>query len=194
MLHKLGGKTSEGRLCIEKYLIESEMEWNKRRREAKRDRGRASKASSPDGSIYIERRGSSLASLFGWTPAVESESSTSHEQISESSTVVNETDEFMLDDDHDHESFLKRWMVTNVLGWPIYSLLLVFGQIIAANSYQITLFTGSLADSGEETSEKLYILGTIYVATSCMWCSCFGLPNRFSHFLYHSSSMDYLSF
>jgi alpha-1,3-glucan synthase len=169
MLHKLDGKTSEGRLCIEKYLIESEMGWNKRRREAKRDRGRASKASSPDGSIYIERRGSSLASLFGWTPAVESESSTSHEQISESSTVVNETDEFMLDDDHDHESFLKRWMVTKVLGWPIYSLLLVFGQIIAANSYQITLFTGSLADSGEETSERLYILGTIYVATSCMW-------------------------
>jgi hypothetical protein len=75
----------------------------------------------------------------------------------------------MLDDDHDHKSFLKRWMVTKVLGWPIYSLLLVFGQIIAANSYQITLFTGSLADSGEETSERLYILGTIYVATSCMW-------------------------
>lgn len=169
MLHKLDGKTSEGHLCIENYLIESEMEWNKKRREAKLDRGRASKAPSPDGSIYIERRGSSLASLFGWTSAAGSESSISHEQISESSTVVSETDEFMLDDDHDHESFLKRWIVTKVLGWPIYSLLLVLGQIIAANSYQITLLTGSLADSGEETSEKLYILGTIYVATSCMW-------------------------
>jgi alpha-1,3-glucan synthase len=112
ILHKLDGKTSEGHLCIEKYLIESEMEWNKRRREAKLDRGCASKASSPDGSIYIERRGSSLTSLFGWTSAVGSEFSTSHEQISESSTVVNETDEFMLDDDHDHGSFLKRWMVT----------------------------------------------------------------------------------
>jgi len=48
-------------------------------------------------------------------------------------------------------------------------LLLILGQVIAANSYQITLLTGCLADIGEETNEKAYIVGAIYAATSCVW-------------------------
>ena len=51
----------------------------------------------------------------------------------------------------------------------IYSLLLVLGQIIAANSYQITLLTDGLADIGEQATEKLYIVGAIYAATSWVW-------------------------
>lgn len=39
------------------------------------------------------------------------------------------------------------------------------GQIIAANSYQITLLTGSVG----QAAEKLYVVATIYLAGSVMW-------------------------
>jgi alpha-1,3-glucan synthase len=168
MLHKLNVKTSEGDLCIEKYLVESETDWNKRLRDAKLDR---CKDSTPNGSIYAEGRGSSLANfLFGWPATAASETSnSSHEPVSPSSTLVDEIDGFSLGGDHECDSFLKRWMLMKIGGWPIYSLLLVLGQIIAANSYQITLLTGSLVDSQDDTTEMLYILGGIYAATSVVW-------------------------
>jgi len=74
-------------------------------------------------------------------------------------------DEFLLGENYVRASFLKRWMVTRIADWPIYSLLLALGQIIAANSYQITLLTGGQS----QTSEKLYIIGGIYIITSCLW-------------------------
>lgn len=168
ILHKLDAKTSEGDLCIEKYLVESEIDWNKRLRDAKLDR---SKDSTPNGSIYAERRGSFLVNfMFGWPSTAASETSnSSHEPVSPSSTLVDENNEFLLGDDHECDSFLKRWMQIKLAGWPIYSLLLVLGQSIAANSYQITLLTGSLVDSREETNGMLYILGGIYAATSFIW-------------------------
>lgn len=49
--------------------------------------------------------------------------------------------------------------------WPLYSFFLAFGQIIAANSYQITLLTGEVG----QTAEKLYVIASIYLATSIMW-------------------------
>jgi alpha-1,3-glucan synthase len=49
--------------------------------------------------------------------------------------------------------------------WPAYSLLLAVGQIISANSYQVTLLTGTV---GQEAS-KLYIVATIYLLTSICW-------------------------
>jgi len=49
--------------------------------------------------------------------------------------------------------------------WPVYSLLLAFGQIISANSYQIVLLTG---ESGQ-ASKKLYVVAGVYIATSMFW-------------------------
>jgi alpha-1,3-glucan synthase len=33
--------------------------------------------------------------------------------------------------------------------WPLYSFFLAFGQIIAANSYQITLLSGEVGQTAE---------------------------------------------
>ena len=49
--------------------------------------------------------------------------------------------------------------------WPVYSLFLGLGQIIAANSYQITLLTGEVG----QTAEKLYGIATVYLITSIIW-------------------------
>jgi alpha-1,3-glucan synthase len=74
-------------------------------------------------------------------------------------------DEFLLGEHYERPSILKRWLQTRIGDWPIYSLLLGLGQIMAANSYQITLISG---DQGQ-TPEKLYIIGGIFMITSCLW-------------------------
>jgi alpha-1,3-glucan synthase len=65
--------------------------------------------------------------------------------------------------------------------WPVYAFFMAFGQIIAANSYQITLLTGEVGQS----AEKLYVIASIYLVTSiCWWISfrrlssvvCLSLP------------------
>jgi alpha-1,3-glucan synthase len=165
VLHRLDSKSSEADLCVEKFLVKSEMKWIEKMRSARLNR---SKSPSPESSIFTERRGSSLGSfMFGCPSTTGSFPSISNEHTSESSTVANEPEEFLWDNDNGSESFLNRWMLKKVAGWPIYSLLLVLGQIIAANSYQITLLTGNLADSGD--AKEVYILGSIHAATSCMW-------------------------
>ena len=47
----------------------------------------------------------------------------------------------------------------------VYAFLLALGQIISANSYQITLLTGENGQS----AEKLYVIASIYLVTSIMW-------------------------
>lgn len=42
---------------------------------------------------------------------------------------------------------------------------MAFGQILSINSYQITLLTGEAS----QTTNKLYIIGSVYLATSIMW-------------------------
>lgn len=42
---------------------------------------------------------------------------------------------------------------------------MAFGQVLSINSYQITLLTGEAS----QTTNKLYIIGSVYLATSIMW-------------------------
>lgn len=42
---------------------------------------------------------------------------------------------------------------------------MAFGQVLSVNSYQITLLTGEAS----QTTNKLYIIGSVYLATSIMW-------------------------
>lgn len=76
-------------------------------------------------------------------------------------------DEFLLGDNYMRPTLLKRWMQKRIFDWPIYSLFLALGQILAANSYQIVLLTDSAF--GADQNEKLYIIGGIYIVASCLW-------------------------
>lgn len=160
-LQALDGKTSEGDLCIEEYLVESEKAWFKRMREAKLSKSRGA---SPNPSVWSRNS------------SPDSHGSGSDHFNDERRNRLSTAEEFLLGEDYMRPSFLKRMLQRRIGDWPIYSLILALGQIIAANSYQITLLTGGQG----ETPEKLYILGGIYIITSCVWWIMFRtLKSRF---------------
>jgi alpha-1,3-glucan synthase len=73
--------------------------------------------------------------------------------------------QYALPDDYETPTGMRRLMLIKIGDWPLYTFLLALGQIIAANSYQITLLTGEV---GQKPS-KLYVVASIYLATSCLW-------------------------
>jgi len=163
MLDKLSGKTSEGDLCIEEYLVESEKEWFKRMRDAKLGRSpRHSRANSRSNSPNPSMRS---PSLFSQRDTLYSANSAGYFDVPRGGDGDSVEDEFLLGENYKKPWFLTRWMTTRIFDWPVYSLALALGQIMAANSYQITLLTGGQT----ENNEKLYIIGTIYIVASCFW-------------------------
>lgn len=95
-------------------------------------------------------------------------SSISHEDLGSNESGSDpraEKDEFLLGRDYVPPSGLRKWMQIRIFGWPVYSFFLGLGQIIAANSYQITL----LAGENGQTAEKLYGIATVYLVTSIIW-------------------------
>jgi alpha-1,3-glucan synthase len=163
MLQCLDAKNSEKKLCIEEYLIESEKTWFKRFRQAKLNRSRGpSPMGSPNPSV------SSLSNYrpyrsYQSSPARSERNSSDNESTMDTTSLTD--DEFLLGRDYQRPSAPKRLMQRRIGDWPIYSLILALGQILAANSYQITLLTGGQG----QTPEKLYIIGGIYMAMTCVW-------------------------
>jgi len=78
-------------------------------------------------------------------------------------------DQFLLPQDYQAPTGVRRLMMYKIGDWPIYSFFLALGQIIAANSYQITLLTGEIG----ETASKLYVVACIYLAASLVWWFAF---------------------
>jgi alpha-1,3-glucan synthase len=93
--------------------------------------------------------------------SITNDDTTSHE----SGLPERKADEFFLGDDYVPPTGLKKWMQLRIGDWPVYSLFLGLGQIIAANSYQITLLTGEVG----QTAAKLYGIATVYLITSILW-------------------------
>ncbi|KAJ5202082.1 uncharacterized protein N7498_006745 [Penicillium cinerascens] len=151
-LEGLNGSNSEGDLCIEEFLVKSEQEWFDRFRNAKLGRHHPK---SPTPSIFRSRHSPS--------PAGEYDDALSH--ISLSDNYDSDGDEFLLGKDYVPPTGLRKWMQIKIGDWPVYSIFLALGQVIAANSYQITLLTGEVGES----AEKLYGIATTYAITSVCW-------------------------
>lgn len=149
-LETLNGLNSESQLCIEEYLVKSEKKWFNRFRDARLGRNQ-----SPASSVFrIKRDYSPNDTVSNEMGARESDSDPPKER-----------DEFFLGSDYVPPTGLKKWMQVRIGDWPIYSIFLGLGQIIAANSYQITLLTGEVG----QTPEKLYGIATTYLITSIIW-------------------------
>ena len=159
-LQGLDGKSSESQFCIEEYLTKSEKKWFDRFRDARLGRTPGySRQPSPAPSMFHRTRvPSPEGSIFNESPDAD-----------DGNKDTMDDDQFLLGRDYKPPTGLKKWMQIRVGDWPLYSLFLAFGQIIAANSYQITLLTGTVGQS----AEKLYIIATIYAVTSVMWWFCF---------------------
>ncbi|KKK19324.1 hypothetical protein P175DRAFT_0501355 [Aspergillus ochraceoroseus IBT 24754] len=154
-LEGLNGANSESQLCIEEYLIKSERQWFDRFRDARLGRHK-----SPTPSIFRGKNNESPAMSFY------NDDAASHVAGSEYQEDDETDDEFLLGKDYVPPTGLKKWMQIKVGDWPVYTVFLALGQIIAANSYQITLLTGEVG----ETADKLYGIATTYaIASICWW-------------------------
>ncbi|EKG16141.1 Glycosyl transferase family 1 [Macrophomina phaseolina MS6] len=164
-LEKLNPSTSESQLCIEDILVKSEKKWFNTYRDAKLGKtlddssmlslglpGTRPSSPSPSG-----LRSSRPDSPFGGT--------------SERMTEMDDGSYSSYDEAHpfgpgyDTPTGIRKFMMMKIGEWPIYSLFLAFGQIVAANSYQVSLLSGEVGQS----ATTLYIIATIYAVSSVLW-------------------------
>ncbi|KAL3418573.1 alpha amylase [Phlyctema vagabunda] len=164
-LDSLNGKNSEQLLCIEDYLVKSEKKWFDRFRDAKLGRGSMMPPATPSAIGGSSRRGSLTDSFMNET-IVHSRQNSENDGHGGSQE---ENDQFLLGKDYKPPTGLRLFMQYRWADWPVYSFLLAFGQIIAANSYQITLLSGTVG----QTAEKLYITAAIYLVSSIIWWNVF---------------------
>ncbi|PSK36035.1 Cell wall alpha-1,3-glucan synthase ags1 [Elsinoe australis] len=139
-LESLNGKNSETSLCTEEFLERSEKQWFNRLHHA-----RMSKMTSPANSVREVASDSSSAGS----------SDSDHESMSQ----------FLLPSNYQPPSGVRRFLSKKTGDWPVYAWLLAFGQILAANSYQIVLLTGTVG----QTANELYAIATVYFIFSCIW-------------------------
>ncbi|CAI7610059.1 unnamed protein product [Penicillium glandicola] len=163
-LDNLNGSNSESQLCIEEFLIKSEQQWFDRFRNARLGRNKSptpsirysSRGKSPTPSMRNSRNTDTPDTMFYADDASNVNSDEEHQL---------QDDEFLLGKDYVPPTGLKKWMQIKIGDWPVYSIFLALGQIIAANSYQITLLTGEVG----QTAEKLYGIAATYAITSMCW-------------------------
>ena len=112
-LDDLNGKTSEGSLCIEEYLVKSEKDWFNRFRGAKM--GRTSLPASP---MFRTRENSPAPSISNGRTGSNSTSTTSEG-----------VEQFLLQEDYKPPTGLKKILLRKIGDWPVYTFLLAFVSI-----------------------------------------------------------------
>ncbi|KAK3321955.1 alpha-1,3-glucan synthase Ags2 [Apodospora peruviana] len=150
-LGNLNSKTSISQLCIEEYLVDSERAYFDNMRDVKLGTGHARYDSSA-GLVKHKR-----TSSFGMAYSSAARSKTDFEK--------SKREEYGLGENYVPPTGLKKLLQRRLGEWPVYAIFLAFGQIIASNSYQITLLTGELGQS----ANRLYVVASLYLATSIIW-------------------------
>ena len=59
---------------------------------------------------------------------------------------------------------MRRFLAMRVGDWPVYTILAALGQVLSANSYQLTLLAGDY-----QKTKQLYIINTIFALMSVFW-------------------------
>lgn len=67
-------------------------------------------------------------------------------------------------DPNDRLTGMQRIMAMRGLGWPLYTVLIALGQVLAANTYQLTLLGGL-----HNTTAQLYLINFVFIAMSVVW-------------------------
>lgn len=104
-LEGLSGRTSEGPLCIEKYLVQSEKDWLKRMW----------------GARMGKQHSTNSASLNHHTS---NDSSTSPQSTQDSDS--DSQDQFLLQGDYHPPTGLKSFFLLRVGEWPLYSFFIAY--------------------------------------------------------------------
>lgn len=175
-LGDLDSHNSISDLCIEDYLVKSEKQWFDMYRDARLGRGRGRSASPSSRGVSMDRDRSRSRSMlrlpFGGDRRVSNLRNAS--QLSLEVTAADdghetprseEYNQFEIPQDYVPPTGLKKYLQYQVGEWPIYSILLAISQVIASNSYQITLLTGSVG----QPASKLYTVASIYLGSTIVW-------------------------
>ncbi|KKY19706.1 putative alpha-glucan synthase ags2 [Phaeomoniella chlamydospora] len=148
-LADLSGANSEDQLCIEQYLEQAEKKWFERFRKEK-----------------LKRRQSSASLLsMGKNSKIASPLNSDHDGSDGSGQDEFFDDEFHLSSGYKPPTGIKRFFLRRIGDWPVYSIFMALGQIISANSYQVTLLSGQVG----ETATKLYAIAVVYLIASIVW-------------------------
>jgi alpha-1,3-glucan synthase len=155
-LSDLNGSNSEHALCIEDYLMKSEKAWFDRFRKAKL--GRPTSSTPPPSAFRLSRPVSPRRSFNDANEAG---------RLSTASSITSGDEDMLrlLGDNYKPPTGIRLLAQRKIGDWPLYSFLLALGQILAANSYQITLLSGSVS----QNAEKFYIIAGLYLLTSMLW-------------------------
>ncbi|KAH7889233.1 glycoside hydrolase family 13/glycosyltransferase family 5 protein [Phlebopus sp. FC_14] len=159
-LQMLSAENSKGELSIEKYLVKSE--------EAFFDRVRRDKLSSA--ASYISSQRESMWSMPGSLTIDErsrptSPGTPSTHPFASASGILPYGGEIVI------MNRVQIAMARKIGGWPLYTIIIALGQMLAANSYQMTLLTGQ----NYQDNLQLYVLGAVFLASSFVWYSLFRL-------------------
>lgn len=139
LLGDLNGKNSQ-KTCIEEYIEMSEKDWFNRYQEVKLGK-RAS-------SIFHAKAKPKRSTLDLRAPQIQDAEA-----------------QFALQDSYTPPRGVRRFLLYTLGDWPVYSFLLALGQIMAANSFQVTLLTGQVGGP----PSKVYTVSGIYLAFSVIW-------------------------
>ncbi|MBW0476037.1 hypothetical protein O181_015752 [Austropuccinia psidii MF-1] len=157
-LEALTSENSQSLLCISSYIVSAEKAHFKQLRQEVLELARSRYNPSP--LIKLTQRWKASTSLRNGT------------------TTVNASDERVLSTDiekagHDQPfltmaSKLNLWQIrlqNQLLGWPIYTIILAIGQIMSATSFQLSLLNGTSTRS----SVDLYVIGAANIFGSIFW-------------------------
>lgn len=146
MLNNMDASNSESKYCIEEYLNKSEKKWFQQYHNAKLG-NRKSRPATPNSDI---------------TP------------FDDIARDANSNDEkrnmlVLLGNDYKPPTGCRKLLQYKIGDWPLYAFLLALGQILAANSYQITLIAGQ----NGQTATQLYVIASVYLASTMIWWCLF---------------------
>lgn len=173
-LQTLSGNNSESKLCIQEFLMKSEKSFfsdyrNKKLgitlRERRRHPWTASSttiaASRPQSDMFAST-GNDLEVLD-----IPGQTTENPEPMDKEDNDLSK--QWDIPKSHVAPRGLRKWMQIRLGDWPVYAFLLVVGQIIAANSYQIVLLTGQVG----QDATQVYIISSIYAISSVVWWLAF---------------------
>ncbi|KAL7424549.1 hypothetical protein Q5752_000233 [Cryptotrichosporon argae] len=158
-LQSLSADNSKGDLCIEKFLMKSEKAFFS---EMKKEKLSAASIRSRDS--YITPKTPSMMDGFRPelypAPTHYSASGHGHDEV---------YDTYDEPEPEKHMTRTQIFMDRSVGGWPLYTIVISFGQLLSATSFQLSLLSGS----NTQTSTDLYIICSIFVVATVAWYTLF---------------------
>jgi alpha-1,3-glucan synthase len=155
-LRSLDAKSLKDEHCIEEFIMRSEKEWANTIR---------SKKLGVESLFNYDLKSHFLPKTAGVSGA---------DANSSESSLETQVDDMSLSPNR--PTGLKLFLQRRIGEWPLYSFLISLvsvhsiwskkqGQVIAANSFQLTLLT----DQSIQSALQLYVLASIYLVTSVIW-------------------------